>query len=507
MESYMVSKGQRVALPEETKTKEIYVGMGWEADVKDTLELDMSAFLLNKDNRAAEDDFIFYGNDSHNSGAIKYLESLPSILTGMEKSAFCLNLSKIPASIERIAFSATIYDVDDPSQNFGQVRNIFLNVSGAEGNEYFHFQITDDFSTETAIVLGELDRHKGNWKFQAIGSGYSGGLAALCKSFGLEIEEETVSDSDNSNEKSASNSPETLKEKNAVSANPWADLLEVAESGVNKKGEVEDLDFMMRELNSMIGLTAVKEELGSVINVIKLNNQRKLRGLAPVPMSKHLVFSGNPGTGKTTVARMLGKIYNKLGVLSSGHMIEVDRAGLVAGYVGQTAIKTKSVVEKALGGILFIDEAYSLTVGKGGNDYGFEAVDTLLKMMEDNRENLVVIVAGYPEPMEEFLESNPGLRSRFNTFIHFEDYKPDELLEIFRYSCRKNNYKLGNGAEEFLSSYFTDLYNYRDEDFANGREVRNLFEKSVARQANRLSRAGNVTDEELITLETADFVN
>lgn len=303
----------------------------------------------------------------------------------------------------------------------------------------------------------------------------------------------------------------TMKESATASMNAtetknsWAELLAVAEHGVNKEGKVENLDSLMEELNSLIGLAAVKEEIHSLINIIQINNRRKSLGIATVPMSKHLVFSGNPGTGKTTVARLLAKIYGKLDILSKGHLIEVDRAGLVAGYVGQTATKTLEVIQKALGGILFIDEAYSLTVGKGDTDYGFEAVDTLLKAMEDHRDDLVVVVAGYPDQMEEFLESNPGLRSRFNTFIHFEDYKPDELLNIFRLSCRNNHYHMGEGVEEHLTAVFTDMYEHRGKDFANGREVRNLFEKSIARQANRLAREGNLDDEKLVTLEVADF--
>lgn len=298
---------------------------------------------------------------------------------------------------------------------------------------------------------------------------------------------------------------ETSKTEATETKNSWAELLAVAEHGVNKDGKVENLDALLDELNSLIGLSAVKEEIHSLINIIQINNRRKSLGIAVVPMSKHLVFSGNPGTGKTTVARLLAKIYGKLDILSKGHLIEVDRAGLVAGYVGQTATKTLEVIQKALGGILFIDEAYSLTVGKGDTDYGFEAVDTLLKAMEDHRDDLVVVVAGYPEQMDEFLESNPGLRSRFNTFIHFEDYKPDELLDIFRLSCRNNHYRMGAGLEEHLSVFFTDMYEHRGKDFANGREVRNIFEKAITRQANRLAQTDNLDDEALVTLEVVDF--
>jgi len=261
----------------------------------------------------------------------------------------------------------------------------------------------------------------------------------------------------------------------------------------------------LQELNAMIGLNQVKHEITTLINTVKVNKMREKNGLKQSPMSLHLVFSGNPGTGKTTVARILGKIYCKLGILSKGHLIETDRAELVAGYVGQTAIKTKEIIEKAKGGILFIDEAYSLTPQNAGNDFGQEAVDTLLKAMEDYRDDFIVIVAGYPDLMKTFLKSNPGLQSRFNTFINFEDYKPNELLEIFMSLCKQNNYIVENGAICILVKILEGIYSQADDSFANARTVRNFFEKSIKRQANRLANSGTYSKNDLQTFIIEDF--
>lgn len=269
----------------------------------------------------------------------------------------------------------------------------------------------------------------------------------------------------------------------------------------------ESLQELLEELNSLTGLDDVKKDVNSLINLLQIRKIREERGMKQIPMSLHLVFSGNPGTGKTTVARLLAKIYYNLGVLTKGHLVEVDRSGLVGGYVGQTAIKVQEVIQKSLGGILFIDEAYSLTANKGENDYGLEAVDTLLKGMEDHRDDLVVIVAGYPDLMNEFLNSNPGLRSRFNKFINFADYNPKELVDIFKNMCNKSGYSATEECIEYVQKYFEKRYMTRNTNFANGRDVRNFFEMAMVNQANRLSCDMNISNEELEELTLADVEN
>lgn len=266
-----------------------------------------------------------------------------------------------------------------------------------------------------------------------------------------------------------------------------------------------EAEELVENLNSLTGLKAVKEEVNGLINLIKVQKLREEKGLKQMDVSKHLVFSGNPGTGKTTVARLLAGIYKSLGILSEGQLIEVDRSGLVGGYVGQTALKTQKVVESALGGVLFIDEAYTLNVGKGENDFGQEAVDTVLKAMEDNRDNLIVIVAGYPDLMQEFLNSNPGLKSRFSKFIYFEDYTGQELVEIFTKMLKSQDYKLTDEALEYAKGYFQDRYDNRNESFANARDVRNFMEHAISNHASRIIKNKDVTEEMLSLIEKQDL--
>jgi SpoVK/Ycf46/Vps4 family AAA+-type ATPase len=266
----------------------------------------------------------------------------------------------------------------------------------------------------------------------------------------------------------------------------------------------ESLEELLSELNGLIGLSAVKAEVENIINVLKVEKIRSEKGMKVPDKSLHLVFTGNPGTGKTTIARILARIYKSLGVLQKGHLIETDRSGLVAGFVGQTANKTLEICKSALDGVLFIDEAYALAEG-GDNDFGREAINTLLKFMEDNRARIIVIVAGYTHKMEEFIDKNPGLKSRFNKYIEFSDYTPEELMQIFEKICKGMKLSLSDSAKEKINKLFQEAYEKRDDKFGNGRFARNLFEKAYMQQANRLVKLEKITDEDLTILHEEDI--
>lgn len=266
----------------------------------------------------------------------------------------------------------------------------------------------------------------------------------------------------------------------------------------------DKLEAVLAELDELVGIVEVKDKVKQAANFARLQQLRVQGGLKPIAASYHTVFTGNPGTGKTTVARLMGRIYKSLGILKKGHLVECDRAALVAEYVGQTAVKTNAMVDAALDGILFIDEAYTLSKS-GGEDYGREAIDTLLKRMEDNRERLIVIVAGYPEEMARFISSNPGLHSRFTRFIEFPDYTPQELCRIFAIMCRKNGLTLAPALREKVLHHFTWLHANRDENFGNARLVRNTFEAVINAQATRLAIAAQVDAAALSALQADDL--
>ena len=259
----------------------------------------------------------------------------------------------------------------------------------------------------------------------------------------------------------------------------------------------------MEELEELIGLETVKHDVKEMIGLAKVRKMREEKGMKEVPVSLHLVFLGNPGTGKTTVARILAKLYKEIGILETGQLVETDRSGLVAGYVGQTAIKTQKKIEEAMGGVLFIDEAYMLN--QEGENYGQEAIDTILKAMEDHRDKFIVIVAGYTDLMKDFVESNPGLKSRFNKYFEFKDYTVDELQQIFEMQCRKYQYKLTDEADAAVKEEIVKLEKAKGENFANAREVRNLFEKIITNQAARISELDNIDEETLMTVTMEDL--
>jgi SpoVK/Ycf46/Vps4 family AAA+-type ATPase len=273
---------------------------------------------------------------------------------------------------------------------------------------------------------------------------------------------------------------------------------------MEKNMDKPTLESAIKELNDMVGLDGVKQEVNSLVNFVKIQKEREKHGLKQNDISYHCVFTGSPGTGKTTVARVLANIFRSLDVIDTGQLVETDRAGMIAEYVGQTAVKVDKLVDESMGGVLFIDEAYSLSTGSS-EDFGKEAIATLLKRMEDNRDNLIVIVAGYSDKMKDFIDMNPGLKSRFNRYIHFEDFAPEDMMSIYKKMCQGSDYAISGEAEQYLISEFESAYNSRDESFGNGRFVRNIFEKSIENLSNRIAKSDKITKELLTTIEKEDI--
>ncbi len=286
----------------------------------------------------------------------------------------------------------------------------------------------------------------------------------------------------------------------------YTTIQEICNLNEETDNDTRSLQDLLDELNSLVGLEKVKSRVNDLIAYQKVQKMRCEKNLHLVKNTLHLAFTGNPGTGKTTVARIVGRIYKRIGLLSKGHFVEVSRTDLIAGYQGQTALKVKKVIERAKGGVLFIDEAYSITENDHSDSYGRECLTELTKALEDYREDLVVIVAGYTEPMKKFFESNPGLKSRFNTFIEFDDYSPDELDEILTSMCEKNDYTLENEVKKKIHLYFEQKVASKDENFANGRLVRNIYDDLVMNHARRVVNIDDPGISVLSTIKVEDFI-
>lgn len=287
----------------------------------------------------------------------------------------------------------------------------------------------------------------------------------------------------------------------------YSAISEICKPPEDTEDDKRTLQDLLNELNALVGLKKVKSKVRDLIIYQRVQTMRQEKNLHSTKTTLHMAFTGNPGTGKTTVARIVGRIYKHIGVLSKGQFIEVSRTDLIAGYQGQTALKVKKVIERARGGVLFIDEAYSITENDHSDSYGRECLTELTKALEDYRDDLVVIVAGYTEPMKKFFASNPGLKSRFNTFIEFDDYNADELEEILISMCSKNDYVLDEEVKKKIHQYFEQQVASKDENFANGRLVRNLYDNLVMDQARRVITMTNPQRIDLSTIKAEDFTS
>jgi len=417
-----------------------------------------------------------------------FLHVWGQLLTGSELREAILGISKQAVTLKWLSLVRPFAEIEPLRERIGRLETIVVRLSNLIAKS--DGTLTQSEANVLASIREELDRHLRFLPFDSEHGGHN------------ELEpKEAVSVPVSQLREEVSN----VRTKCTLNAQPDSQSakLDPEDDSISVPGD--PLKEAMAELEMLVGMDGIKEEVHSLANFILMQRQRREAGLPELKLSLHTVFTGNPGTGKTTVARIIGQILGAMGILKKGHLVETDRSGLVAEYAGQTAPKTNKKIGEALDGILFIDEAYALVADGSDDNFGNEAVQTLLKRMEDDRDRLVIVLAGYPDPMERLMRSNPGLSSRFSRNISFADYDPIDLGRILQSICDTNHYELPSHARAKFISAMTWLCENKDEHFGNGRLVRNVFENAVRRLANRIANMAPITKEMLTHFEADDL--